>query len=76
MSWKPEFQVVNDGAWYDNALRFETQLEATLFAADKMIHWTATTDSRVVESEDPANYAWSNATGLVPLPKKEKTNGE
>lgn len=71
-SWKAEFQVVNDPVFYDNAIRFATETEATFYAANKLVVWTAAVDSRVVESDDPPNYAWSNATGLLRLPE-EKT---
>lgn len=69
-SWKAQFQVVNDGKWYDNAIRLGSELEATFYATSKLIAWTAAVDSRVVESDDAPNYAWSNAAGLVELPKE------
>jgi hypothetical protein len=72
-SWKVQFQVVNSPTYHDNAVRFEEHLEADFYALDKMLAWTACTDYRIVKSDDPANYAWSNGAGLVPLPSPPAT---
>lgn len=60
MSWKPE--VIADSS----ALRFATKEEAEANVADLRQRWMLVTDTRVVESEDAANYAWRNGR-LVPL---------
>ena len=47
MKYKPEVEV--DGKWYDNALEFDTYLEA-LDSAKSLYHrWTLTTGYRAKE---------------------------
>jgi hypothetical protein len=60
MSWKPEVIADNSGQWYGNALRFATKAEAETSAYDLAMRWTLVRDWRVVESEDPVNYAIIN----------------
>ena len=55
-SWKPEFKI--DGAWYDNAIRFASEREATLNALDKLHVWTIPTGYRATQSDDPVNYRY------------------
>jgi hypothetical protein len=56
MSWKPEMLV--DGDWRGNALRFATQEEAAANAKDLFYRWTVPNDYRAVYSDDPVNYQW------------------
>jgi hypothetical protein len=56
MPWKPE--VLVDGKWCRNALVFATKAEAWENARDLFSRWTVPTDYRVVEVDDPVNYAW------------------
>lgn len=65
-SFKAEFLV--DGRWYDNAIRFVTEVEAKAYASDLFTRWTQPTDKRVEPSNDPPNYRYS-AGGLVPYSK-------
>lgn len=58
MSWKPEVIADNSGEWVGNALRFATKEEAEANARDLAWRWLAVRDHRVVESDDPVNYAW------------------
>jgi hypothetical protein len=58
MSWKPEVKTDNSGQWYGNALRFATKAEAEANVYDLMCRWTLVWDNRVVEVDDPVNYAW------------------
>jgi len=58
MSWKPEVKTVNDDKWYGNALVFATKEEAEANVFDLSCRWMLVTDTRVVESNDPVNYAW------------------
>ncbi len=60
MSWKPEIQVAGDPKWYDNAVRFKTELEARKYAADLFYRWTSAKEWRVVKVDEPANSAWVN----------------
>jgi len=53
-SWKPEMMV--DGGWSGNGLRFATEQEADLWGADLMNRWFVPSDHRAVESDDPVNY--------------------
>lgn len=58
MSWKPEVIADPDGKWCGNGLRFATKEEAEANVADLKRRWVLVTDTRVVESDDPVNYAW------------------
>ncbi len=58
MSWKSEVQADRSGEWYGNALRFATEAEALANVRDLQARWFAVTAVRVVESEEPVNYAW------------------
>jgi hypothetical protein len=58
MSWKPQVIADSSGNWSGNALRFSTKEEAEANARDLMMRWTLVRDIRVVESDDPVNYAW------------------
>ena len=57
MSWKPEVIADSSGKWCGNALRFATKEEAERSVADLSMRWLAVRETRVVESEDPVNYA-------------------
>ncbi len=57
MSWKPEVIADNSG-WAGNALRFATKEEAEANVSDLWARWTLVRETRVVESDDPVNYAW------------------
>lgn len=57
MSYAPEFVADASGTWAGNALRFATMLEAEQYAFDLSMRWTLVRDTRVVESDDPVNYA-------------------
>ena len=67
MAWKPEVQTDNTGAWYGNALRFETKQEALHNVQDLAWRWLVVRDYRVVECDDVPNYRWDDVAGLVPL---------
>ena len=56
-SYKSEVQTAGDTSWTGNALRFATEAEAKTYVWDLMMRWTQVTDTRVVESSDPVNYA-------------------
>jgi len=62
-SWKP--QVLVQGEWCSNALRFATKDEAEKSARDLMRRWVLVRDCRAHQSDDPVNYLWDD--GLVPL---------
>jgi len=52
-SWKPE--VLVEGKWSTNGLRFGTQTEAFESAMQTRMRWLVD-DVRATESEDPINY--------------------
>lgn len=52
-SWKPE--VLVDGEWSANAMRFATQYEAERWASNLLLRWIVPTDSRATPSEDEPN---------------------
>ena len=62
MSYKPEVQTDNTGNWYDNALRFETEIEALENAKDLSYRWFAVRSYRATESQDPVNYSYNIET--------------
>lgn len=62
-SWKPELLV--DGEWAGNALRFATKEEAEASASDTYSRWMLAVGHRAVESDDPVNYKWLDGKGLV-----------
>lgn len=57
MSWKAEVIADDSGKWVSNALRFATEAEAARYATDLMGRWMAVREKRVVESDEPVNYA-------------------
>lgn len=57
MSYKAEVIADNSGKWADNALRFATEDEAKRYVADLSMRWLAVRETRVVECDDPVNYA-------------------
>jgi hypothetical protein len=58
MSWAPEVSTDDSGMFYGNAVRFATAAEAEAWAQDRALRWTTVRATRVVESDDPVNYAW------------------
>jgi hypothetical protein len=58
MSFAPEVIADRSGKWCGNALRFATREEAEANVKHLFYSWTNVTDTRVVESTDPVNYAW------------------
>lgn len=63
MSWAPEVMV--EGKWAGNAIRFATKEEAELYGIDLLLRWFVPTDSRAVESADPVNYRRLESGGIV-----------
>jgi hypothetical protein len=59
-SWKPEVRVGRSETWSGNAVRTATREEAEHYARDLCMRWTATSDWRVVESEDPVSAVWKD----------------
>lgn len=53
-SWAPE--VLVEGKWSGNGLRFETREECEQYGRDLLARWFVPVDSRAVESSDPPNY--------------------
>jgi len=58
MSFAPEVIATNSGKWCGNALRFATREEAEANVYDLSMRWMMVRETRVVESDDPVNYAW------------------
>lgn len=61
-SWKPE--VLVDGKWATNALRFATAEEAFASMMQLRMRWWVPTDGRASESEDPVNYRFVNGQNI------------
>lgn len=53
-SWKPE--VLVDGKWCSNALRFATKKEAEYSAQELLSRWFVPDDGRASESDEAINY--------------------
>jgi len=68
MSWKPEVIADASGKWCGNALRFATKEEAEGNVADLASRWFLVRETRVVESDDPVNYAWINGKPVAVSP--------
>jgi hypothetical protein len=62
-SWAPEVFV--DGKWSRNGVRFATEKEALSNASDLMSRWFLVEKYRATEADDPVNYRWDAALGLV-----------
>lgn len=62
MSFKAEVIADSSGQWTGNMLRFATREEAEAYVRDLAIRWTSVIATRVVESNDPVNYAWRNGS--------------
>ena len=60
MSYAPEVIADNSGKFYGNSLRFATREEAKASVEDLESRWMLVRETRVVESEDPVNFAWVN----------------
>ena len=58
MSFKPEVVTDGSGKFVGNALRFATREEAEANVRDLFRRWMLVRETRVVESDDPVNYAW------------------
>lgn len=54
-SFAPEVQTTGDAAWTGNGLLFATRDEAAAWVSALADRWHAVTNTRVVESELPAN---------------------
>lgn len=70
-SFKPE--VLVQGVWSANALRFGTRDEAASYARDLWTRWTLTTDHRATESADPVTHWYAN--GVATLKARTETPG-
>ena len=67
-SYKPEVIADGSGQWAGNSLRFATREEAEANVRALSTRWMAVRDTRVVESDDPVNYAWVDGR-TVPVPE-------
>lgn len=64
-SYAPE--VLVDGTWSGNALRFATEAEAARWGRALLMRWFVPTDSRAVPSTDPVNYRLTDDGDLAPV---------
>jgi hypothetical protein len=49
-------EVLVEGSWSSNALRFATAHEAEMAGRELLSRWMVPTDYRAAPSEDPPNY--------------------
>lgn len=60
MSYAPEVIADNSGAWTGNSCRFATEAEALAHVKDLASRWILVRETRVVKSDDPVNYQWTD----------------
>jgi len=60
MPFKAEVIADSSGKWVGNQLVFPTEEEAAEYVADLAGRWTLVRDTRVVETDEPANYTFRN----------------
>ena len=60
MSFQPSVSTDGGATFNENNLAFATREEAELSARDLMARWMLVTDWRVIESDQPVNYAIKN----------------
>jgi len=65
-SYKAEVLVDGETKWVSNGVAFATKEEAESYARDLDWRWTAKKQMRVVESDEPVNYVWTER-GAKPL---------
>lgn len=58
MSWLGQVIADASGQWTENALRFQSEREATEYVRDLSVRWTAVRSFRVKESTDDVNAVW------------------
>lgn len=51
-----KIEVLVDGKWSSNALRFATKKEAEASVSELMSRWYVPMDGRAAESEDPVSH--------------------
>jgi hypothetical protein len=59
VSFKAEVIADRTGEWCANALRFATREEADAYVRDLSCRWTAVQSTRVIESSDNVNAAFT-----------------
>ena len=59
-SYAPQVIADSTGNWCGNGLRFATKQEALDNVRNLEMRWTAVRDTRVVKSDDPVNYRYSD----------------
>jgi len=64
MSWKAEVLVGGDPKWYDNGLRFQTQVEAEGYVRDLEGRWTSVRKTRTAEVEEDWNSFWREGRAI------------
>jgi hypothetical protein len=76
MSYRPEVIADNTGEWCGNGLRFATRKEAEENVYDLSMRWFAVRKTRVVESDEPANYTYHDGKlCAIPLPEDQDSAG-
>jgi hypothetical protein len=70
-SFKPEVIADRSRKWSGNSLRFATREEAEANVKALEARWTAVVETRVVESDDPVNYAWVGGKLVAVVPQEQ-----
>ena len=58
MNWKPEMKTTGSPGWGRNALVFATREEATEYAYDLFMRWTACEEYRAAEVDEPVTHTY------------------
>jgi hypothetical protein len=73
-SFKPE--VLAQGEWCPNALRFATKKESDAYLFDLGLRWFGFTDSRSTPCDDPVTHVWVEALDkALPIEVVESAGG-
>lgn len=61
MPFRSEVIADSSGEWVGNSVVFETKQEAEDYVRDLSWRWTLVRETRVVPTDEPANYRWVDA---------------
>jgi hypothetical protein len=60
MNYKVGIKTLQDAGWVFNGLVFETEKEANDYRIELFTRWTSLIDSRIFETDEPANVRLEN----------------
>lgn len=72
MSYRGEVIADSSGTWAGNGCYYATREEAHRAVVELSGRWTSVRETRVVETEEPVNVRWNDATGKTEFLPKEQ----